>query len=356
MNPSEDQHGSTVNAIDETIRTEFAGEVDPEGDVASVSRDLLSASPETPVHFGNETTDALKDGENITPNDPEADAMSLRYDDDREAVLNATVARIRSSLADEEIITPRTPEEQAAFLAKSTLNRIALKHREDILVTGFTYDETTYADPSKIQLRSEDKGTNLEIHPVKPIEEKEKKYSVNPDHPDFPDLAQLEEQGKYEDHEQIYLFVKEGDDGKPTYEVRVRKVTNSDGSETYTGAIKCGGHEQRTECPFEMNKELYDAFSANVADGYRILKKRRYFVDETDDWEMTIDKTELEDGSIDLSSETEFNPAFYDQHVARANPDQKGTWQAPKWTTKERDKRWRMRNVAQKGWTLPEEG
>ena len=391
-------HDQVVDKVEETLRVNFSG-LELDGDVASVCRDFLSAT--TPIVFGNGTTEALLNVENLTPNDPSADAMSLRFDDPLEGrdgqieTMNIvlSVARVAISLIDDldsliaahlrqrikviedtlsemhnfvtsgEMVQPRTWEQKTTLFAQSLLRRIQLAWKEGLLVKNFTTDPT-YLKKKAAADADEGESTDLsggrdklhirkgDISMFEVLEtrnELEEKYSVNRDHASFPDLAMLEAQGKYEDHEQAYLFVQEkgAENPLPTYEVRIRKVTSSKGVEICYLTIKCGDGESRAETNCKIGEDLYDALLRLRQEEYSVIHKRRYLVSKDNTAETTIDKTLLADGTYDFSAEVEFSPDITEVPAG---------FVPPAWTTTERTgKEYKMRNFSRRGCTMPQE-
>ena len=375
---SQAQHDEIVRLVNQVIETEG---IDPSGDVASVSRDLLSAQRDAPVLFGNATTNALREGQNLTPDDHQADAMSLRYDDltfddtsERESqwkilmqtlqvaqqvrkiidnnyaekhlhLLAREIQIIKSILGMYEFnktletIESRTREEELHFFAGSVKRRLDLKRRQGIIITGFTDDpgDTTYKNQNKIHYRETD-GFNLEAREER--KHLELKYNADTTHADFPKLEVLAAAGHCEDHEQAYIFVRDQADDLPSYELRVRKVTSAHDGETYLGTIKTDDGADRQTIEFDLTEELYQAFLANQEKGFQTIKKRRYFVKQgqpgTDQPDIILDFAEI-GGQTDHGVEIRF---------PGAKPD---GYQPPAWTTTPRGSEYNWRKIAKAG-------
>ncbi|HBB03217.1 MAG: hypothetical protein US89_C0006G0027 [Candidatus Peregrinibacteria bacterium GW2011_GWF2_38_29] len=349
--------------------------------VASVARDLLSSGRESLILFGDETTEALREGINLTSDSPKAIGMSLRYNDsltdddgkpgqisilktvlkisektrtriaksqpsvaqnllNTERDISAAIDRMEAFNATGEKVKEQKPQEQLIFLARRLLHQIADKRTQGKVCTGFTTDPTYEekdAETSRLRYRQGDKfikekqqeRTELEI-----------KYSVDQTHPDFPDLRKLYYAGQFEDHEQIYLFSAPTEGDMPAYEFRIRKITHENDRESFYGTIKSGTEQARQEIEFEITKDLYYAFNEIRPKEYKKLHKRRYFIEKNGDTVTTIDRLEL-DGKEDFSAEVEFT-----------NGEIPANYQAPSWTTEERkERKYAMVLVAKDGIT-----
>lgn len=367
------QHSATIRLINGTLKSNFP---DLDSQSASVARNLLASTK--PVLFGNETTQALQQNKNLTPNDPNADAMSLRYDDPLEdideisgqiTILNKAIAIAEAAIQNTENaelkdhlfgriaefqgviarmkefiqsggqIESRTPEQNSRFQALAFINRIRLAYAQGKAITGFNKHQTTYEDPSIITYRAEDPEWQVE---QQQRTEREKKYSIDVTSSEFQSaITAAQTNRKYEDHEQIYLFVADGNEerGQIPYEMRVRKISIPEQPEQYVLTIKHGQGESRAEFESNITLEMYKAFKANQASGSNILNKRRFIIEKTDNHTLTVDALRLEDGTIDYSAEIELtNEGSFD------------TFSSPDWLSTQRtDKAFNMRNIAFKG-------
>ncbi|MFA6550457.1 MAG: hypothetical protein WCT36_03835 [Candidatus Gracilibacteria bacterium] len=373
-------HDRLVSEVDISI-AELEIDTKADANVASVARDLLSANREGQIYFGNETTEALRQGVDLTPDSIEATSMSLRYNDTledsdeslgqisilrkvleiskttrarivnsqpdvaqyllrREEKITATIRRMEDFITSGEAVEERKPKEQLIFLAKRILHQIADKRAQGKVCTGFTTDPTyEEKDMGTSRLRYR-KGDEFIKEKQQERTELEIKYSVDETHPDFPDLRKLYYAGQFEDHEQIYLFSAPAEGDMPAYEFRIRKITHENNKESFYGTIKSGTGQARQEIEFEITKDLYYAFNQIRPKEYRKINKRRYFIEKNDNTITTIDRLEL-DGKEDFSAEVEFT-----------NGEIPANYQAPSWTTEERkERKYAMVLVAKDGIT-----
>ncbi|KKQ72105.1 MAG: hypothetical protein UT33_C0005G0026 [Candidatus Peregrinibacteria bacterium GW2011_GWC2_39_14] len=347
--------------------------------VASVARDLLSSNRESLILFGDETTEALREGLNLTSDSPKAIGMSLRYNDsladsdgkpgqisilktvlkisektrtriaksqpsiaqnllDTERDISAAIDRMEAFNAAGEAVKEREPQEQLIFLARRLLHQIADKRAQGKVCTDFTTDPTYEEKDTETSRLRYRKGDEFIKEKQQERTELEIKYSVDTSAPTFPDLHLLTVIRKFEDHEQIYLFSAPNEGDMPAYEFRIRKITNTLNKASYFGTIKSGTGQARKEIEFEITKDFYEALKEVRPEKYEILKKRRYFVRDGEESTTTIDRLEL-NGKVDFSAEVE----FHEKEIPKG-------YTKPSWTTEERkERKYAMVSIARDG-------
>ena len=147
-NPEKKQ--AIIDLVDEVVGHDE--DLDPQGTVASVARDFLSAEG-VGLIFGDETTKALEGGDDLTPNSPDAVNMSLRYNDPLTSSAGRMgqmeileLVRVVSSVA-RDILARRDVEKDGTIEdVKQLVSMLSDKEREIQSVSGRMMEKAINGD------------------------------------------------------------------------------------------------------------------------------------------------------------------------------------------------------------------